>query len=201
MHQPTASTRRSAASADPFFSVYPLCSLCPLCPRWRAFSQTVVAVVLSAVLLITGCVSQHLAAAGRVESPNYTVPPQQLAADVKRIVSSPPIALAVTDQGNGVLVTDWQQPFRGDWHILRFWHERTRYHITIVPDFGDPAHRSRVQIADETEQRPDESGPNEAAKIWHPAPDIHRPERSEALLHQIESGLDAVPPATRTGNQ
>lgn len=90
------------------------------------------------------------------------------------------------------MLTGWQQPFRGDFHIVRFWHERTRYRITIVPDFADPSHHSRIQIVDETEQRPDEGGPNEEARTWHPAPTLHRPERSEALLKQVEDQLGAA---------
>jgi len=126
----------------------------------------------------------------------YAVPAQQLVQEVRQIVSSPPVSLPVEDRGNGSLLTGWQEPFQGDFHIVRYWHERTRYQISVVPDFADPAHRSRLQITDESEQRPDESGPNADAKAWHPAPNAHRPERAEALLKQIEAKLQA-PAATR----
>ena len=92
------------------------------------------------------------------------------------------------------MLTDWQEPFRGDFHIVRYWHERTRYRISVAPDFSDPAHRSRLQISDETQQRPDESGINAEARTWHDAPNTRRPERSEALLKQIESQLMSPAP-------
>ncbi|HSU65614.1 MAG TPA: hypothetical protein VLJ39_01965 [Tepidisphaeraceae bacterium] len=126
--------------------------------------------------------------AGLVQSPAYDIPARDMVGEVKRIVSSPPISLPVEDQQDGMILTGWQ-PFRGEFHIARYWYERTRYHLTIVPDFNDPAKRSRIQVTDETEQRPDESGPNESAKRWTPAPDLHRPERSAALLQQIETQL------------
>jgi hypothetical protein len=129
----------------------------------------------------------------------YAVPAQQLATEVYKVVAAPPISLPVEDQGNGSLLTGWQEPFQGDFHIARYWHERTRYHITVVPDFSDPAHRSRLQITDESEQRPEEDGLNAEAKKWHPAPDSHRLERSEAVLKQIETSLQA-PAATRAAN-
>ena len=93
-------------------------------------------------------------------------------------------------------LTGWQGAFQGDFHIVRYWQERTRYHINVIPAFTDPARQSRVQIVDENEQRPDESGPNVEATTWRPAPNSHRSERAEALLHQIEAKLEA-PVATR----
>ncbi len=152
---------------------------------------------LAGALLLCGGCSGKRAPQTMVQSPVYSVPARQLAQDVKRIVAAPPISLAVEDKGDGVLLTGWQEPFQGDFHVMRYWHERTRYHITIFPDFGDPAHRSRLQIADESEQRSDESGPNVQAKTWHPAPDSHRPERSEALLKQIQAQLEAPVQTTR----
>jgi hypothetical protein len=146
----------------------------------------------------TACSSSHPSGSSLVQSPVYAITAKDLVGEVHKVVSSPPINLAVEDQGNGVLLTGWQAPFQGDWHVARYWHERTRYHITVVPDFADPAHRSRLQITDESEQRPDEAGINQESKQWHPAPNSHRPERSEALLHQIESALQ-TPVATRPG--
>src|SRR3954451_22806544 len=111
--------------------------------------------LLLGTLIAPGCSSSH-PTASLVQSPVYSVPAQQLVTDVQKIISSPPISLPVEDKGNGTLLTGWQEPFRGDFHIVRYWHERTRYRITAVPDFTDPAHRSRLQITDETEERPDE---------------------------------------------
>lgn len=149
-------------------------------------------------MICAGCSSSRPSTTSLVQSPVYAIPAQQLVGEVQKVVGAPPISLAVENQGNGALLTGWQEPFQGDFHIVRYWHERTRYHITVVPDFADPAHRSRLQVTDESEQRPDEGGINAEAQKWHPAPGTHRPERSETLLHLIEAALQA-PAATRPG--
>ncbi|HEY2587573.1 MAG TPA: hypothetical protein VGI81_17640 [Tepidisphaeraceae bacterium] len=150
-------------------------------------------VLLISGLLAVGCVTQTRPTDSLVQSPAYDLPPKQMAEAMQKIVAAPPISLPIQEVEPGVFLTGWQEPFRGEFHIVRYWHERTRYRITITPDFNDPAHRSHIQIADQTEQRPDESGPNEKAKQWTPAPDIHRPDRSSALLQQIENGLSTYP--------
>jgi hypothetical protein len=147
-------------------------------------------------VIVAGCTSQHQATQSLVQSPVYAVPARQLVQEVRQIVTSPPISLTVEDKGDGSLLTGWQEPFKGDFHIVRYWHERTRYHINVIPAFGDPAHQSRIQIVDESEQRPVDSGPNEQSNTWQSAPNNHRPERAEALLKQIEAKLEA-PAATR----
>jgi hypothetical protein len=147
-------------------------------------------------LAFAGCSSTHNTAPTIIQSPVYAMPAPDMVKEVKQIVSSPPISLSVEDKGDGSLLTGWQEPFRGDFHIARYWHERTRYLINVVPDFSDPSHRSRLQITDESEQRPDEGGPNQDARTWHPAPNNRRPERAEALLRQIQAKLEA-PVATR----
>jgi hypothetical protein len=115
-----------------------------------------------------------------------------MAADVKQIVQSPPISLPAQDEQDGTIVTGWQ-PFEGELHIVRHWYERTRFHITVVPDFNEPSRRSRIQVIDETQQRPDESGPNEKVKQWSSAPDLHRPDRAATILQQIENQLANYP--------
>jgi hypothetical protein len=139
-----------------------------------------------------GCVSHDRPTASVQQSPAYDLPPKQMFEAVQKIVSAPPISLAVSDDQPGTLLTGWQ-PFRGEFHIARFWYERTRYHISVVPDFNDPARRSHIQINDETQQRPEETGLNPKAQEWSPAPDLHRPDRSAALLQQIENQLSTYP--------
>jgi hypothetical protein len=143
---------------------------------------------LLAFCCFTGCVSHVQQPSGLVQSPAFDFAPKQLAQDIKQIVSTPPISLSFEDEQDGQIVTAWQ-PFRGEFHIARFWYERTRYHITVIPDFNDPSHRSRIQVLEETQQRPDESGLNEQARTWSSAPNLHRPERSQAILQQIETQL------------
>lgn len=142
--------------------------------------------------LALGCMTHDRAPASVEQSPAYDMPPAKMFDAVRKIVSSPPIWLAVQEQRPGTLITGWQ-PFRGEFHIARYWYERTRYHISIVPDFNDPAHRSHIQITDETQERAEESGFNPSAERWTAAPDLHRPQRSAALLQQIENQLANYP--------
>jgi hypothetical protein len=158
--------------------------------------RRVFVLALAGLALLSGCSSTHDTPPTLIQSPVYSIPAPELARDVKQIVEAPPISLPAEDKGDGSFLTGWQEPFRGDFHVVRYWHERTRYHISVVPDFADPSHRSRLQITDESEQRPDEGGPNVEAKTWHPAPNNRRPERAEDLLHQIQAKLEA-PVATR----
>jgi hypothetical protein len=137
---------------------------------------------------VSGCTSQNHQPGGAMQSPAFDIAPKQMAQDVKQIVGSPPVSLSYEDEQDGQILTGWQ-PFRGDFHIARYWYERTRYHITVIPDFNDPSHRSRIQVTEETQQRPTESGPNQEAQQWSSAPDLHRSDRSAALLHQIETQL------------
>lgn len=137
---------------------------------------------------MAGCITHDRPLAAVEQSPAYDMAPQKMFEAVRHIVSLPPISLPVQDEQPGTLITGWQ-PFRGEFHIARYWYERTRYHISVVPDFNDPAHRTHIQVTDETEQRAEESGFNASAEKWTPAPDLHRPDRSAALLQQIENQL------------
>lgn len=150
---------------------------------------------LATLLIVSalGCAAQPASPPTPVTSATLNVPPQQLVEQVRRIVTSPPLSLEITHQQDGTIVTGWQ-PFRGEWHIARYWYERTRYHITVTPDFNDPTHRSQLEVTDETEQRAEEHGLNPSAQKWWPAPELHRPQRSEAVLRQIEERL--LSPAT-----
>jgi hypothetical protein len=154
-------------------------------------SRTIYRIGIAAILLfggLPGCASRPVGQTP-VKSPVYETPAIDLLKRVQVVLASPPISLQSEDLGHGILLTDWQQSFRGDFHLVRFWHERTRYRITISPDFVDPGNRSSLEIVDETQQRPDEGGFNVEARTWHDAPSIHRPERAEALLKQIQAQL------------
>ena len=145
-------------------------------------------------IALAGCAHQPPVGQSLVQSPVYSTPAADLLKRVQAVLPAPPISLAAQDLGNGVLLTDWQDGFRGDFHIVRYWHERTRYRVTVAPDFTDPSHRSRLQISDESQQRSDESGPNVEAKTWHEAPSARHPERADALLKKIENQLTAPAP-------
>ena len=130
-----------------------------------------------------GCASEG-SQPGRDRYPSAEVnrPPKQLVTDIRRIVESPPLSLGVTDAYDGTIVTG-HQPFRGELHIVRYWEERTRYRITVSPDWNDPAGKSRVQVADETDQRAEER------QKWYPSPELQRPQRAQSVLNEILSRL------------
>lgn len=157
---------------------------------WR-----VVAIGVASLFLLFGsidCISRDRSPAAVEQSPAYDMPAKRMFDAVRQIVSAPPISLPVREEQPGTLLTGWQ-PFRGEFHIARYWYERTRYRISVVPDFNDPGRRSHVQVTDETEQRAEEGGFNPSAERWTPAPDLHRPARSAALIQQIENQLSKYP--------
>ena len=141
--------------------------------------------VLTLALLVTGCMSEPLeprpAPAPRQGTVNRA--PRDLFADVKRIVSAPPLDLGVTEELDGVVVTGWQRHL-GNFHIGRHWQERTRYRIAVIPDWNEPTQRARLEVSAQTEERAAEG------QTWTAAPQIHRPERAQAVLDQIMSELN-----------
>lgn len=138
------------------------------------------------ILAFVGCGTQTPTSRAATQSATFNIPPKQLVSDVERIVSAPPLSLGVQSVNDGTIVTGWQE-FRGELHIVRYWQERTRYHISVIPDWNDPTTRSRLEVGDETQQRA------ETRQRWYPAPELNRPERAAALLRQIESQLSALP--------
>ncbi|MEO6434225.1 MAG: hypothetical protein ABIP55_00485 [Tepidisphaeraceae bacterium] len=57
----------------------------------------------------------------------------------------------------------------------------TRYRITVIPDFDQPARRCSVEVRGITERRAAEG------MKWEPAPENQRPERAKALLETIQT--------------
>jgi len=139
--------------------------------------------LIYAALFAGGCASDN-SETGREMYPSAQVnrPPKQAVEDIRRIVEAPPLSLAVTDVHDGTLVTGYQ-PFRGELHIVRYWEERTRYRITVTPDWNDPAGKSHIQVFDETDQRAEER------QKWYPSPELHRPRRAAAVLKDILAQL------------
>ena len=72
--------------------------------------------------------------------------------------------------------------YRGEWHIGRYWVERSRYKIIVLPDFDEPMARSHLQVVTETQ----ESIPKEP-RNWHDNPALVRPERAKELLDAIRA--------------
>ena len=113
------------------------------------------------------------------------VPPKELVEAVKRAVSSPPLSLGVESQEKGTVVTGWKR-HRGDWHIGRYWQERTRYRIEVAPDWDAPEARSRLSVLAETEQRAAEG------QRWDREARVPRPQRARetlrVILEQVRGG-------------
>ena len=110
------------------------------------------------------------------------VPPKQVARIVQQAISAPPLSLNVQSAHGGTILTDWKE-YEGALHIVRRWQERTRFKITVLPDFEDPTGKSHVQVFDETQEKPSAQQP------WYPAPDDQRPQRAVEVLNVIENAV------------
>jgi hypothetical protein len=113
------------------------------------------------------------------------MPAKELAEQVKRIVSAPPISMQVTAQDKGAILTAYKE-FPGELHIVRHWQERTRFRIQIMPDWDDPAGHSTIQITEHTQQRAS------SRERWHDESELERSERSAQLLRQIDEQLKSA---------
>ncbi len=115
-------------------------------------------------------------------SQTYHLPPKQILQTVKDVVSSPPLSIGVTEEKGGSILTGYQE-FPGDWHVLRRWQERTRYRITVSPDWNDPTGAGRIEVREMTEQRAADN------MDWKPAPELQRPERARQMLETLNAAL------------
>ena len=141
--------------------------------------------IVLAMLLLSGC-AHWPAVDSSMKSPTqeYHIPPKEIYATVKQVVTSPPLSLPITEEKDGSMLTGFQ-PFPGEWHVARRWQEQTRYRITVVPDWNDPIAAGRVEVREMTEQRAADG------MKWAPAPELQRPERAEALLKSIDAQIHA----------
>src|ERR1043166_7042340 len=106
-------------------------------------------------ILLCGCASSFPKGDNTLQAPRrvYHMPPKELAQVVRDVVTSPPLSLGVAEETDGSILTGWQD-FPGEFHTARRWQERTRYRISIIPDFNDPANAAAVEVRGSTEQRP-----------------------------------------------
>lgn len=110
------------------------------------------------------------------------MPPKELIEAVKQAVRAPALSLGVEQQNKGTVITGWKRQ-RGDWHIGRYWQERTRYRVEVSPDWDEPMARSRLLVIAETQQRAAER------QRWDREARVARPRRAAAALKAI---LDQV---------
>lgn len=140
---------------------------------------------------IVGCqptpgVNAGASAASPLAVADVDAPPKELVESVKGAVNNPPLSLGVEEGNKGTVITGWKR-HRGDWHIGRYWQERTRYRIEVSPDWDEPLARSRMLVIAETQQRAAEG------QRWDREARVARPRRAAAALKAI---LDHV---TRAG--
>ena len=148
------------------------------------------ALALVVLFFATGCASKFPPVQSRFDVPEkeFAIAPKALLESAKQAVTSPPLSLGVEREDKGSFITGYQT-FPGEWHIGRRWQERTKYRVTVIPDFDEPTTRARLQVAEQTEQRA------ASRQDWKPANELNRPERAAALLREIEKRVATTPNA------
>ena len=151
-------------------------------PR-QSFLRLSFCAAVTALLSLGGCGNTPAAEAAATRkstlaAADVAVPPKELVEAVKQAVAQPPLELSVEQHDRGTLVTGWKR-YRGEWHIARYWQERTRYRIDVSPDFDEPLARSRLSVVAETEQRAAEG------QRWDREARVPRPARAESTLKSI----------------
>jgi hypothetical protein len=113
----------------------------------------------------------------------YPVSARQMVQVVQEAVTAAPLNLKVEAVNDGVIVTSYKDGYRGNLHIARYWQERTRFRIAVIPAVNDPVNACRVEVADESQERSnDRAG-------WQDRADIRRPERAQEVIQAIEAKL------------
>ena len=110
------------------------------------------------------------------------MPAAKVVETVEKAVTAPPLSLQVETTRDGTVITGWKE-YPGDIHIVRRWHERTKFRISVMPDFSNPSGRSKLMVEDQTQERAIDTQP------WYNAPNTSRPDRAKSVLSQIEQHL------------
>ena len=142
--------------------------------------------IVATAMVASGCASHWPEVDSKLEAPTqaYHMPPKQIVATVKEVVAAPPLSIGVAEEKDGSILTGYQS-FPGDWHIGRRWQERTRYRITVIPDFNEPTAVGRIEVREMTEQRAADG------MKWAPAPELQRPERAREMLAKLDEQITA----------
>lgn len=135
----------------------------------------------------TGCGSGYIPATGTslavVQSETFDLPARELYEKIKSVITAPPLSLAIEQEKQGVIVTGYKEGYEGELHVARRWEERTRYRIAVIPDFDEPAGKSRIEISDHTQTR------SNSRAGWEGSLSLHRPQRSQELLETIRKAV------------
>lgn len=113
----------------------------------------------------------------------YNVVPKDMVPLVKQAIAAEPLKLGIAKDEGSVITTTWREGYQGNYHITRYWQERTQFRISIIPDWQNPQSQCRIEVSESTEERSNRRGD------WRPNIDIYRPERCEEVLAQIEKQL------------
>ena len=147
---------------------------------------------LAALVLVTiacaGCSTPWVEQTSRLDTlqvATFDAPPKRILEVARQTVSSPPLSLGVEKEDGGTILTGYHTG-PGEWHVARRWQERTRYRITVIPDFDRPNERGRIEVVEETQQRTTEGAE------WKSAPELTRPERAAEVLKQIRAKVEAA---------
>jgi len=157
----------------------------------RIVSRATLFMLLTLIALFTtGCGgdAMHLpkgTSAIDLPQAEYNVSPKQLYETAKRVVSAPPLSLSIDQEKNGSFVTGYKD-YPGEWHIARRWQERTRYRVSVIPDFDDPTGKARLEVAEETQTREADG------MTWKNMSELNRPERARELLAQIQQQINST---------
>jgi len=119
-------------------------------------------------------------------------PADQAIAVARQVITSPPFNLQIVDENRGRLVTNYKE-FQGDWHLVRYWPQRSKYIVTVARDLDEPDRRTRIDVATETQQQVAGAMVDGKPK-WTTDPDMNpHPERAADLLAAIRNALLSVP--------
>ena len=110
----------------------------------------------------------------------YKVEPKNMVAMVEAAVAK--MGMTVESSKDGVIQTSWKEGYDGNVHMaMRQWQERTRFRAVVIPDVNDPVHASRVEVADESQERSNHRA------AWENNAQIRRPERAQELIREIDA--------------
>jgi hypothetical protein len=118
-----------------------------------------------------------------VPQAEYNLSPRQLYDAAKR--ASAELSLPVESEKSGTFITGYKE-YPGEWHIARRWQERTRFRVSVIPDFDNPTGKARLEVAEETQTREADG------MSWKQMTEVNRPERAKELLRQIQQQLGSA---------
>ena len=110
----------------------------------------------------------------------YNIGPKEMVPLVKQAIGAEPLKLSIAQDEGNILTTTWREGYRGNFHIARYWHERTQFRISIIPDWQNPQSQCRVEVTENTQERSNPRGE------WRQNLGTARPERGEEVLAQID---------------